>query len=102
MLKTKGLINTRKRQRLHIKPCSLQAVNNYQTAFESRVKKKMYDLQATVAHSEISRKKSKGTKVNERESKDNACATFDGQSIFRNGPSSASATSRRMRAESRL
>jgi len=40
MLKTKGLINTRKRQRLHIKPCSLQAVNNYQTAFESRVKKK--------------------------------------------------------------
>lgn len=82
---------------MHIKPCSLQTVNNYQTAFESRVKKKKpSDLQpATVAHGNFAKKKGKGTKVNEKESKDNACATFDGQSIFRNGPSER-ATSRRM------
>jgi len=40
----------------------LQAVNNYQAAFESRVKKKTSDLQpATVAHRNFAKKKSKGT-----------------------------------------
>lgn len=82
---------------MHIKPCSLQTVNNYQTAFESRVKKKPERLAArnSRAHGNFAKKKGKGTKVNEKESKDNACATFDGQSIFRNGPSER-ATSRRM------
>lgn len=81
---------------MHIKPCSLQTVNNYQTAFESRVKKNAERLAARNSRTRKFReKKGKGTKVNEKESKDNACATFDGQSIFRNGPSER-ATSRRM------
>lgn len=83
---------------MHIKPCSLQTVNNYQTAFESRVKKKPPErLAARNSRTRKFRekKKGKGTKVNEKESKDNACATFDGRSIFRNGPSER-ATSRRM------
>lgn len=55
---------------------------------KAALKKEVNDLQpATVAHRNFARKKSKRTKINERESKDNACATFDGQSIFRNGPS---------------
>lgn len=95
MLRTKGLISMRTAAFLHRVILFAQATNNYQSAFECCIKKKKNPpkKRATLAvrnihTSKFRGKKGKGMKINERESKDNACASFDRRDIFRIGLSS--------------
>lgn len=85
MLRTKGLISMRAAAFLHRVVLFTQTTNNYRSAFESCVKK---TRDSRGPYVDISRKKGKGMKINERESKDNACASFDRRGIFRIGLSS--------------
>lgn len=88
MLRMKGLISMRTAAFLH-RAILLEAANNYRSAFESRVKKNArLSRSVTSIHRNFAKKKGEGMKINEKESKDNACASFDRRVIFRIGLSS--------------